>query len=197
MKKLLKYKIFLFKNKIYIFIRMTQNMEFANLDEYLNNYIKTNENINKNDILKNYKKFGYSDKDDCKDDFIFLLQIKYNNDPVVLKLDRIDKDKFRKSLLKKYNNKCILSGDNGALEAAHIVPYSSSFNNDIDNGLLLRSDLHTLFDQYKWSIDPYTSCVVINSDVSNLDKYNGKKINLDDDTIDNIREHYETFLLKN
>jgi len=172
---------------------METQTPFGNLDEYLENYITSNNDINKNDILKKYKDFGYIDIDDCKDDFIFLLQIKYDDNPVVLKLDRINKDKFRKSLLKKYNNKCILSNDNGALEAAHIIPYSSSFNNDVSNGLLLRSDLHTLFDQYKWSIEPSTSRVVVKNDISNLSQYNGKKIKLDDNTIDNIREHYEIF----
>ncbi|MEH1887220.1 MULTISPECIES: HNH endonuclease signature motif containing protein [unclassified Nostoc] len=33
-----------------------------------------------------------------------------------------------------------------ALEAAHIIPYSETENNHPSNGLLLRADLHTLFD---------------------------------------------------
>jgi len=32
------------------------------------------------------------------------------------------------------------------LEAAHIVPYATSGDNDTSNGLLLRSDIDTLFD---------------------------------------------------
>jgi predicted restriction endonuclease len=32
------------------------------------------------------------------------------------------------------------------LEAAHIHPYRGAHTNDVTNGLLLRADLHTLFD---------------------------------------------------
>ncbi|WP_428986894.1 HNH endonuclease [Stenotrophomonas lactitubi] len=35
-----------------------------------------------------------------------------------------------------------------ALEAAHIIPYRNKSSNAISNGLLLRADVHTLFDLY-------------------------------------------------
>lgn len=37
------------------------------------------------------------------------------------------------------------------LEAAHVLPYRGEHTNRMDNGLLLRADLHTLFDcQLLW-----------------------------------------------
>ena len=38
------------------------------------------------------------------------------------------------------------------LQAAHILPYTDAETNKIDNGLLLRADLHNLFDLYLISI---------------------------------------------
>lgn len=56
--------------------------------------------------------------------------------------------KFRDSLLKAYSQKCAISGCNVVelLEAAHIRPHAEKSNYAITNGLLLRADLHTLFD---------------------------------------------------
>ena len=45
------------------------------------------------------------------------------------------------------------------LEAAHIEPHSKSGRNNIDNGLLLRADLHTLLDARLLWIDPATMTV--------------------------------------
>ena len=55
---------------------------------------------------------------------------------------------FRKKLLKAYDNRCAISGCDcpHALEAAHIRPYKGKYTNHIKNGILLRTDIHTLFD---------------------------------------------------
>ena len=63
---------------------------------------------------------------------------------------------YRDYIVKRFN-KCIVSDmDNEVCEAAHIVPFSESQNFDIDNGLLLNSVLHKLFDKHYWSICPDT-----------------------------------------
>lgn len=56
--------------------------------------------------------------------------------------------KFRKQLLSAYSGKCAVTGCavEALLEAAHIVPYQGSETNVVTNGLLLRADIHTLFD---------------------------------------------------
>jgi putative restriction endonuclease len=47
------------------------------------------------------------------------------------------------------------------LEAPHITPYLGSLTNHVSNGLLLRTDLHTLFDCGLLAIEPKTRTVVI------------------------------------
>lgn len=55
---------------------------------------------------------------------------------------------FRKMLLAAYSGKCAITGCpvQETLEAAHIVPYRGSETNVLDNGILLRADIHTLWD---------------------------------------------------
>jgi putative restriction endonuclease len=47
------------------------------------------------------------------------------------------------------------------LEAAHIKPYGSGGPHQPENGLLLRSDLHTLFDQGYMTVDAAELKVVV------------------------------------
>jgi len=56
---------------------------------------------------------------------------------------------FRRELLEAYAWTCAMSGvtDEAVLEAAHIRPYDGAATNAVANGLLLRADLHTLFDR--------------------------------------------------
>ena len=62
---------------------------------------------------------------------------------------------FRQSLLRAYAGSCVISGCTitALLEAAHIVPYRGPQTNAIGNGLLLRADLHKLFDLHLFCID--------------------------------------------
>lgn len=55
---------------------------------------------------------------------------------------------FRRGLLAAYGGRCAVTGCpvEALLEAAHIRPYFGSETNVVQNGLLLRADVHTLFD---------------------------------------------------
>jgi putative restriction endonuclease len=55
---------------------------------------------------------------------------------------------FRSGLLTAYEGRCAITGClvEPVLEAAHITPYLGPATNNVTNGLLLRSDLHTLWD---------------------------------------------------
>ena len=55
---------------------------------------------------------------------------------------------FRARLLDAYGSRCSITGCSAVevLEAAHVLPYRGDHTDRIDNGLLLRADLHTLFD---------------------------------------------------
>jgi len=74
---------------------------------------------------------------------------------------------FRGRLLEAYESRCAITacGTEEALEAAHIVPYIGPASNDPSNGLLLRADIHTLFDLGLISVDAATMQVVISSAV--------------------------------
>lgn len=69
---------------------------------------------------------------------------------------RLGQSEFRQTLLTTYGNKCAISGCQvvDVLEAAHIDPWCNAGSNDPSNGLLLRADLHTLFDRDLIGIEP-------------------------------------------
>lgn len=62
---------------------------------------------------------------------------------------RLGQQEFRYQLLSAYRNQCAISGCNvtEVLQAAHILPVSLAGSHSISNGLLLRADLHNLFDR--------------------------------------------------
>lgn len=87
---------------------------------------------------------------------------------------------FRNSLLINYESKCCISDCNIAevLDACHIEPHSRGGINQVDNGLLFRTDIHSLFDAGLLFICPYDYTVHIHPSLSQSDYYNysGKKI---------------------
>lgn len=70
---------------------------------------------------------------------------------------------FRKRLLAAYDFRCAVTGCDAAdtLEAAYIVPFRGDYTHHPSNGLLLRADVHTLFDLGKIAVDTRTMTVVI------------------------------------
>ena len=89
---------------------------------------------------------------------------------------------FRQKLLDAYGAKCAITGCTKAevLEAAHIHPYKGQHTQVMSNGLLLRADLHTLFDLYLIAIEPETLMVRLSPALSRSDyaKYAGLPLNL-------------------
>jgi putative restriction endonuclease len=65
---------------------------------------------------------------------------------------------FRQKLRERFNDTCVVTGCRlpDLLEAAHISPYRGDKDNHPSNGLLLRADIHTLFDLDLLGIDPKT-----------------------------------------
>lgn len=61
---------------------------------------------------------------------------------------RRGQSRFRNGLLEAYEGRCAITRSTAqeVLEAAHIIPYMGEQTNDVTNGLLLRADVHTLFD---------------------------------------------------
>jgi len=86
---------------------------------------------------------------------------------------------FRLQLLALYDNRCVISGceTRDALQAAHIKSISDGGSHDLRNGLILRADLHNLFDRGLITISK-SGIVSIDSVITenNYRKYNGKKL---------------------
>src|SRR5690606_28081096 len=61
---------------------------------------------------------------------------------------RLGQGAFRVLVTDAYSRRCSITGEKTlpVLEAAHIKPYAESGPHLISNGLLLRSDMHKLFD---------------------------------------------------
>jgi hypothetical protein len=71
-------------------------------------------------------------------------------------LRRLGQQAFRRKLLTAYGTQCAVTrcAEKWVLEAAHITPYRGLKTNAVSNGLLLRADIHTLFDLALISIEP-------------------------------------------
>ncbi len=73
----------------------------------------------------------------------------------VLAHQRLGQGGFRAVVLDAYAGRCAITGHKirPTLEAAHIRPVTSGGEHAVDNGLLLRSDVHTMFDRGYLTVD--------------------------------------------
>jgi putative restriction endonuclease len=69
---------------------------------------------------------------------------------------RLGQGAFRVLVTEAYQKRCAITGERTlpVLEAAHIQPFASEGPNRVCNGLLLRSDLHILFDRGYVTVTP-------------------------------------------
>ena len=76
---------------------------------------------------------------------------------------------FRQALMKAYSGRCAISGCDlaDALEAAQLFHYRGEDTNHVANGLLLRADLHTLFDMGLMAVEPQSRRIAIHSSLEN------------------------------
>jgi putative restriction endonuclease len=76
-------------------------------------------------------------------------------EPTVI-LPRMGQGIFRAAVTDAYGRACAISQEHSlpALEAAHIRPYADGGEHAISNGLLLRSDIHRLFDKGYVTVTP-------------------------------------------
>jgi putative restriction endonuclease len=76
-------------------------------------------------------------------------------DPVLV-MQRLGQGAFKLLVVDAYDRKCAVSGEKAlpVLQAAHILPVAKGGQHRVDNGLLLRSDIHALFDRGYVTITP-------------------------------------------
>jgi HNH endonuclease len=88
---------------------------------------------------------------------------------------------FRTSLIDAYAGQCAITGCSivDILEAAHVRGYLGEYTNRVDNGLLLRTDLHTLFDLHRiWIDEAFVVRVAESLRGSEYEIYDGQKLRL-------------------
>jgi hypothetical protein len=105
---------------------------------------------------------------------------------------------FRQALLSKRPNRCAITGTSepAVLEAAHIIPYAERFadRDKLENGLLLRSDIHKLFDAHLISINPETKVVEVSDRIKSSDYLGLRGITvLDDVSPKSLGFHFQCF----
>ncbi len=101
---------------------------------------------------------------------------------------------FRREVVKLYNETCCISGLRVSapftitmVDACHIIPFSSSLNNSLTNGIALCPNLHRAFDRGLISVDDNYEIILSNSFIENdfseysFSKIKGKKISLPSD----------------
>ncbi|EEG7778499.1 TPA: HNH endonuclease [Escherichia coli] len=114
-----------------------------------------------------------------------------------------DQALFSEDVRKNCAGTCVLTGVRGRqrTEAAHIKPRHAGGEPDVTNGILLRSDIHTLFDNWHFSIDPDSMKARFSPDVLFVDKdllqLEGKQIDFSrlqmPINIEHLRHHWNKF----
>jgi putative restriction endonuclease len=93
---------------------------------------------------------------------------------------RLGQRSFQAVVLNAYHRRCAISGTHipPVLQAAHILPVAAGGEHRLDNGLLLRSDVHTLFDRGYLGVDPRHRLVVsprLREDFGNGEQFYSKE----------------------
>lgn len=100
-------------------------------------------------------------------------------------VQRRGQPEFRSKLIAAYNGRCAITGSDAvdALEASHIMSYTGTKSQHVSNGLLLRADIHTLFDLGLIGIEPLSLEVVLSPKLLNtcLKELCGRKLTLPND----------------
>ena len=110
---------------------------------------------------------------------------------------------FRDKLINRYGSRCMISGCSvlALLEACHVSRYRGPEDNHPTNGILLRSDLHTLFDLDLIGLDPFSMTVIIDPSLvgTEYEKFAGTRLLLaGEKTIDMraMRSRWDQFCQK-
>lgn len=141
------------------------------------------------DICNDYKKYGFINREYCKNYLLIIFSELFNKDVDLDIVDgmnksdkilRIDQDKFREQIISRFKT-CIISDvHHESCQASHIydLKYDNS-NYDSNNGLLLNATLHLEFDKLKWCIHPVTYEIVVSNRFQNQNLEINKYLNKD------------------
>lgn len=131
-------------------------------------------------------------------------QVKIDERILAAIMTRRGQPEFRAKLLAAYDSRCAITGCNAieALEAAHIIPFSEDQNYALSNGILMRADIHTLFDLFLMSIEPRTFILRMAPGlVSAYGKLDGRRVTLPEGRDarpdpERLGKHFEQWVLR-
>ena len=86
---------------------------------------------------------------------------------------RLGQGRFRRQLLDQFGFTCALTGPapQSALQACHLYSYAQMGEHHEDGGLLLRNDIHSLFDLGLILVNPYTELIAVSPALAEFDLY--------------------------
>lgn len=152
---------------------------------------------------KGWPRVGINSKDEL--DYLireldFLYKVEEDKRTYSLKVNRQHQSSFRQRLIEAYGGKCMISGctELSTLDACHIVPAGPKETYLTRNGLLMRTDLHRLFDEGLLSINPHTALVETKSNSLDYQKFNNRRVFFPIDEEDgpdplSLMNHYELY----
>jgi hypothetical protein len=113
-----------------------------------------------------------------------LLSEKVHGHTLAMTRVRIGQGEFRRKLLEQFGSTCAITGASPerALEACHLYSYAKEGKHHDDGGLLIRRDLHTLFDFGLLTVDPVTLKVATHNSLKAFPGYsalNGTKLKVE------------------
>ncbi|MEE3663226.1 HNH endonuclease [Brenneria sp. g21c3] len=108
---------------------------------------------------------------------------------------------LKRKLLEVYGASCSITGCETieVLEAAHIISHAESGINHSENALLLRADIHILFDRNLLKIDPENFKIILDDSLKNTEYWNlnGKKLRKRSDgkkpSVEYLRKRWESW----
>lgn len=115
---------------------------------------------------------------------------------------RLGQQAFRRKLISAYASCCAVTQCKSlwVLEAAHITPYRGIRTNSVNNGLLLRADVHTLYDLALISVEPNRRVVRVSRLLqgSEYEQFDGRALTLPSKTplhpsVAALEYHYRLF----
>jgi predicted restriction endonuclease len=162
--------------------------------------INNTDKIVETKILNSHEYFGYENKFTFQADLELMIETIYPNVKLVNKSGqtRLEQGEFRSGLMNLYSSKCVISSNSNPdeLEAAHIVGVGDGGDYNLSNGLILEANLHKTFDKFQWAINPVTMMIEISNPKGSINKYEGKKINLELNPLlySNLKSRYDKFI---
>jgi hypothetical protein len=113
---------------------------------------------------------------------------------------RVGQGKFRQGLLETYGDSCALTGPTpkAAIEACHLYSYAQVGKHDEHGGLLMRRDLHALFDKGLLTINATNRKIIVSHELMKFPTYaalheTDVKVELSDRQLAWIRAHSLNF----